>query len=353
MSEATDSEPLLALEPLTAFLDAAGLGSGPIEARPIGAGHSNVTFLISRGNVRFCLRRPPRGPLPRSAHDVVREARLQLALSAHGVRTPEVLAVCDDTGVIGAPFYVMEFLEGHVLEAELPAVFGTGDRPAEGVGEQIAQQLVDRLVELHAVDPAAEQLAGFGRPSGYLERQISRFRGLFEANATRSIPELEAIAEWLAAHRPQHSDSTVVHGDYRLGNVMFADRRPPEISALLDWEMATLGDPLADLGYLTATWAQDGDPRDPILDLSALTRRPGFPERDWIAAHYAQATGRDVSALAWYQVLALWKASIFLENSYGRFVAGTTSDPFFASLEQGVPRLAGRALALALALTDA
>ena len=348
MSEASDPEPLLALAPLAAYLDAAGLGTGPIEAQPIGGGHSNVTFLVSRGDTRFCLRRPPRGPLPRSAHDVVREARLQLALSAHGVRTPEVLAVCEDTAVIGAPFYVMGFLEGHVLEAELPAVLAAGDRPAAGVGEQIAQQLVDRLVELHAVDPTAEQLAVFGRPSGYLERQIGRFRGLLQANATRPIPELETVADWLAAHRPQHSDSTVVHGDYRLGNVMFADRTPPEITALLDWEMATLGDPLADLGYLTATWAQADDPRDPILDLSSLTRTAGFPGRNWIAARYAQATGRDVSALAWYQVLALWKASIFLENSYGRFVAGTTADPFFASLEQGVPRLAGRALALAL-----
>ena len=167
-----------------------------------------------------------------------------------------------------------------------------------------------------------------------------------EANATREIPELTTVADWLAANRPDTSETTVVHGDYRLGNVMFADRTPPEIIALLDWEMATLGDPLADLGYLTATWAEEGDPRDPILDLSALTRTAGFPGRDRLAARYAEVTGRDVCALGWYQVLALWKASIFLENSYGRFVAGTTDDPFFASLEHGVPMLAGRALAL-------
>jgi aminoglycoside phosphotransferase (APT) family kinase protein len=339
VSEVT--EPLLHLEPLAAFLDAAGLGAGAIEAETIGAGHSNVTFLLRRGDERLCLRRPPRGPLPRSAHDVVREARLQVALSAHGVRTPQVLAICEDLDVIGAPFYVMGFLEGHVLERELPTVLAGKD-----AGPRIAQQLVDRLVELHAVDPAADELAAFGRPSGYLERQLGRFRGLFEANATREIPEVIAVADWLAAHRPQHSDNAVVHGDYRLGNVMFADRAPAEIIALLDWEMATLGDPLADLGYLTATWAQTDDPRDPILDLSALTRTAGFPGRDWIASRYADATGRDIGALPWYQVLALWKASIFLENGYGRFVAGTTTDPFFASLQQGVPMLARRALAL-------
>jgi aminoglycoside phosphotransferase (APT) family kinase protein len=333
-------EPLLVLEPLTAFLDAAGLGHGPVHAAPIGDGHSNVTYLLRRGDDRFCLRRPPRGPLPPSAHDVLREARLQLALVRHGVRTPEVLAICEDAEVIGAPFYVMAFVDGHVLSDRLPAQLG-----GPGAGVETAGALVDALADLHAVDPAAGELAGFGRPRGYLERQLRRFSGLLEAVATRPLPELEQVHAWLAQHLPQHSESRVVHGDYRLGNVMFAAARPPRIAAILDWEMATLGDPLADLGYLTATWAQAHDPRDPMLMLTEVTRTPGFPDRAWLAQRYAEQTGRDLGALVWYETLALFKAAVFLEGSYTRYRAGTTSDPYFASLEQGVPLLARRALA--------
>jgi aminoglycoside phosphotransferase (APT) family kinase protein len=334
-------DPLLVLEPLTAFLDAAGVGSGPVSAEPIGAGHSNLTYLLRRGRERFCLRRPPRGPLPRSTHDVLREARLQLALSGHGVRTPEVITACEDQRVIGAPFYVMAFLDGHVLSDKLP---GTLDAP--GAGERIAEQLIDSLIELHAVDPTADDLAGFGRPVGYLDRQIDRFRGLLAASANRSLPALESTADWLAAHRPARSETSVVHGDYRLGNVMFADGWPPQVSAVLDWEMATLGDPLADLGYLTAMWSSLDDPTDPMLELSRLTRSPGFPDREWLTAEYARRSGRDTSELVWYQTLAIWKAAIFLEGSYGRYLAGTTDDAYFRSLEAGVPLLAERAARL-------
>jgi aminoglycoside phosphotransferase (APT) family kinase protein len=332
-------EPLLILEPLAAFLDTAGLGSGPVSAHPIGAGHSNVTYRLDRGSERFCLRRPPRGPLPRSAHDVLREARLQIAVSRQGVRTPDVLAICEDPELIGAPFYIMRFLEGHVLEGAIPDALAGAD-----VGERIAEQLVDRLVELHGVDAMREELAGVGRPSGYLGRQIERFAALLADNATRPLPQLETVTDWLADNRPDSRETTVVHGDYRLGNVMFGAGPPIEIIAVLDWEMATLGDPLADLGYLTAVWAEPDDPSDPMLDLSPLTRRPGFPSRAALAARYSERTGRGVAQLRWYQTLALWKAAIFLESSYARYKAGTTDDPYFASLEAGVPRLAERAL---------
>ncbi len=213
-----------------------------------------------------------------------------------------------------------------------------------GAGQQIGEQLVDALAELHAVDHRLPDLASFGRPSGYLERQLRRFSQLLADNATRALPELEQVGSWLRDNLPRDTETTVVHGDYRLGNVIFGAEREPKIAALLDWEMATLGDPLADLGYMTAMWAEPGDPDDPMLNLSAVTRLDGFPGRDELAGRYAERTGRDVSNLRWYQVLALWKAAIFLECSFARYLAGTTDDVYFARLEAGVPVLARRAL---------
>ncbi len=336
---ALDREPLVVLEALQAFFDDAGLGTGPVTARPIGDGHSNVTYAIARPGERWVLRRPPRGPLPPSAHDVLREARLLAALSGAGLRVPVVTAVCADAAVIGAPFYVMRFIDGDVLSTALPSAF-TGSRDPE----RIAGELVESLADLHAVDIDDAGLSEFGRRDGYLERQVRRFRGLLEQNATRPLPELEAVGEWLDANRPLNSELTVVHGDYRLGNMIFAADPSPRLAAILDWEMATLGDPLADLGYMTAMWAQAEDEHDPMLDLSEVTRLPGFPARAWLAERYAHCSGREPAHLTWYQTLAVWKSAIFLESSYRRFRAGSTDDDYFARLEHGVPVLARRAL---------
>jgi aminoglycoside phosphotransferase (APT) family kinase protein len=322
-------------EPLAAYLDGLGLGSGELRIEPIGDGHSNITFLVERDEARLVLRRPPRGPLPPSAHDVVREANLLSALRPQGVPVPEVLATCDDDAVIGAPFYLMAWVDGHILTTTMPP-------PLAGEAEPIAERLVDGLAELHAVDPSVDSLAGFGRADGYLARQLKRFGGLYEVNATRPLPDLEAVADWLGANLPDSPPSTVVHGDYRLGNVMFAPF-PARIAAILDWEMATIGDPLADLGYLTAMWSEPTDPANPVSDLSTVTRGSGFPGRDFLTARYAERTGRSVDALPWYQVLAMWKAAIFLEGSFRRYGAGTTADPYFAGLEAGVPALAALA----------
>jgi aminoglycoside phosphotransferase (APT) family kinase protein len=330
--------PLIVLEPLQRFLDAHGIGSGPVEASAIGDGHSNVTYELRRAEARVVLRRPPRPPIPPSAHDVLREARLLRALRPAGVRVPEVLAVCDDASVIGMPFFVMEHLDGHVLGSDLPLAFDHVDGRL-----RLGCELVDALVELHAVDPRTPALQGFGRPEGYLERQLRRFSSLWESQATRDVPEVATVERWLAAHRPQTSALAVVHGDYRLGNVMFARDRP-RLRAILDWEMATLGDPLADVGYLCATWAEPDDGDDPMRALSAVTRRPGFMTPDELRERYARVSGRDVEDLRFYEVLALWKAAVFLESSFRRFRDGTTNDPYFASLEQGVPQLAREAL---------
>jgi aminoglycoside phosphotransferase (APT) family kinase protein len=331
-------EPLLILDPLEEFFDLHSLGSGPLSAAMIGAGHSNVTYLMQRGDERFVLRRPPRGPFPASAHDVVREARLLQALAPMPVRAPQVIVMSESSDVIGAPFYLMPYLDGHVLDDRIPEPF---DSP--GARRLIGDQVVDGLIELHTVDRDAPGLSDFGKPAGYLARQIRRFRGLFEANATRPLRHLEQVADWLERNLPVSAETTLVHGDYRLGNLMFQLDAPPRIRAILDWEMATLGDPLADLGYLTAAWAEPGDPPDPILDLSEMTRMPGFQSREQLADRYVAGTGRDADALSWYQVLAMWKSAIFLEGSYRRHRAGSTADPYFAGLEAGVPRLASRA----------
>jgi aminoglycoside phosphotransferase (APT) family kinase protein len=339
---ALDLPPLLVRRPLEAFLDARGLGGGPVEAEPVGEGHSNVTYLIRRGGGAWVLRRPPRPPLPPSAHDVLREARLLTAVQDADVRTPDVLATCDDERVIGAPFYVMERIEGDVMTADVPPALDDEIERA-----RIGEELIDALVEVHAVDWRACGLEGYGKPTGYLDRQLRRFGGLWEHNRTRELPVLDRVTAWLAEHKPESGEATIVHGDYRLGNTMFAPGAPARLAAIFDWELATIGDPLADVGYLVATWSQHDDPDDALRGLSAATRRPGFPTRDELIARYEERSGRSMSDVRWYMTLALWKSAVFLEGSYKRRLAGTTEDAFFDRLETGVPAIAERAWAVA------
>jgi aminoglycoside phosphotransferase (APT) family kinase protein len=341
-AEALDLAPLLVRRPLEAFLDAHGLGDGPVEAEQIGEGHSNVTYAIRRRGGEWVLRRPPRPPLPPSAHDVLREARLLTAVQDADVRTPRVLATCDDASVIGAPFYVMKRAVGDVLTTELPAAIDD-----EASRARIGDELVDALVEIHAVDWRAYGLEGYGKPTGYLDRQLRRFGGLWEHNRTRELPVLDRVAAWLAEHTPVSPEATIVHGDYRLGNVMIAPGAPPRLNAIFDWELATIGDPLADVGYLVATWAQPGDPDDALHGLGGVTRRPGFPTREQLIERYEQRSGRSMSDVRWYTTLALWKSAVFLEGSYKRRLAGTTEDPFFDRLKTGVPEMAERAWRIA------
>ena len=310
---------------------------------PSAKGHSNITYLVTRGDAEFVLRRPPRPPLPPSAHDVLREARLLSALQDAPVRTPRVLLVCDDESVIGAPFYVMERVEGDVITQSPPDALDTAEHRARA-----ADELVDALVEVHAVDWQACGLEGFGKPTGYLERQVRRFGGLWEHNKTRELPVLERVGAWLAENMPESGAATIVHGDYRLGNTMFAHGAPARLVSIFDWELATIGDPLADVGYLTATWAEHEEGQtSTTFDLSAVTRAEGFPSRAGLIARYEERTGRSMSAVNWYQALALWKAAVFMEGNYKRSLAGTTDDPYLALFDEGVPQLAERAWEIA------
>ena len=338
---ANQREPLLVLAPLIEFLDAHGLGSGEIEIAPLGEGHSNVTYAVRRDGAEVVLRRPPRGPLPPSAHDVLREARVLAALAGRA-RVPAVLAVCEDPAVIGAPFYVMERVQGHVITSAIPPALDTpGDR------RRMGEDLVDALVEVHAVDWRAVGLEGFGKPTGYLERQVRRFLGLWEHNRTRNIPAVESVGEWLKEHVPESGPATIVHGDYRLGNTMMARDAPARLVAIFDWEMATIGDPLADLGYLCTLWVDRNDPTGNMFELSRVTRERGFPLRDELIARYEERSGRAMTDIRWYRTLALWKSIVFMEGNYKRAMQGSTDDPYLKGFGDGVIQLAQRAEALA------
>lgn len=329
--------PLLVLDRLEAFLDGHALGAGPVRARRIGqGGGSNFSFLLERGEERLVLRRPPRPPLPPSAHDMVREARLQLALAPHGIRLAPILAVCEDEDVIGVPFYVMRFLDGHVVTDELPPGL---EGPA--ARRRLGQELVDALVEIHAADVGDPALAAFARPGSYLERQLRRFGQLWEVNATRDLPVVVEVGRRLLEGLPEPLPETVVHGDYRLGNLMVERGRPDRVQAVLDWEMGAIGDPRADLGYLLATYAEpDGEPSP--LGVSPVTARQGFPRKAELVARYAERSGRDVGPLGWFEALALWKASVFCEAIYGRFTRGElgAEDTRAAAFETAVPLMA-------------
>ncbi len=336
-----EKPPLLILDRVRAFLDSHRLGAGEVRARRIGeGGGSNFTFLLERDEGLFVLRRPPRPPLPPSAHDVVREARLQLAIGAAGfARLPEIVAVCEDEDVLGVPFYVMTYLDGVVVTEELPP--GLEDERAR---RRLADDLVDTLVEIHAADVSTPALAAFARPGSYAERQVRRFSQLWGINKTREVPRVEEVGEWLAANLPDPLPETVVHGDFRLGNTMVALDEPSRIVAVLDWEMGAIGDPRADLGYLLATYSEPGGPPNP-LGTSPVTALPGFPSRSELAARYVARSGREVESLPWFEGLALWKAAVFCEAIYGRYLRGElgAEDERAARFEQGVPYLADAA----------
>ena len=337
-AEGLAKPPLLVLELVRAFLDEHSLGAGEVHARRIGeGGGSNFTFLLEREVGRFVLRRPPRPPLPPSAHDVVREARLQLALREAGfARLPTIVAVGEDESVLGVPFYVMTYLDGHVPTDELPP--GLEGEPAR---RRLGDDLVDALVEVHAADAATPGLAAFARPGNYNERQVRRFAQLWELNKTREIPQMAEVGAWLADNVPEPLAPTVVHGDFRLGNTMVALDEPLRILAVLDWEMGAIGDPRADVGYLLATYSEPAGPPNP-LGTSPVTAYPGFPSKAELVERYVARSGRDVEPLHWFEALALWKAAVFCEAIYGRFVRGElgAEDERAARFEQGVPYLA-------------
>lgn len=327
--------PLLVLDAVAGFLDDHGLGRGPLSWQRIGDGQSNLTYRIRRDGADVVLRRGPRPPHPPSTHDMLREARILAALRPAGVPVPEVLAIGDDPSLLGVPFYLMKYVDGVVLTDRVPPGLAA---PIERA--RTSRALIEALVNLHTVDVTHGPVSELGRPVGYLERQVSRFADLWEVNATRDLPDMALFADWLERNRPESQAAAVVHGEYRLGNVMFAADAPARVQAILDWELATLGDPLADLGYVTATYSDADSPATP-LHLTPVTAQPGYLSRDELVRIYSEHSDLDLAALPWYQALALWKAAVFCEAIYRRWLAGERPDDttFAPLLGDGVPAL--------------
>jgi aminoglycoside phosphotransferase (APT) family kinase protein len=304
----------------------------------IPGGQSNLTFRIGLTGRRIILRRPPLGPLPPSAHDVLREYRVMQGLARSAVPVPDLILACSDPNVIGAPFYLMEELPGGAIRFRLPpSIEAAGPEARRSIGEQV----VDTLAALHTTDPGAAGLADLGKPTGYLTRQLRRWNGQLDYARVRPVPNLDWTAEWLERNLPANNlEGCIVHGDYKLDNVLFTLEPPPRLLAVVDWEMATLGDPLADLGWLLAFWCENGTPPRELTILSRVTELPGFPGRGELAERYAEHTGRSLPDLRFYIVFALWKMAVLLEGHWARHVRGTAGSFDFTYLETGGPTLA-------------
>ncbi|MDJ0787208.1 MAG: phosphotransferase family protein [Myxococcota bacterium] len=320
-------------------------GEGPLEFSLIAGGRSNLTYRVrarGRGERDFVLRRPPLGHVIETAHDMAREYRVITALADSRVPVPRTWALCEDPSINGAPFYVMDYQPGVVLEGELPE--GFAEAPSDRW--RIGTALVETLAALHEVDPAAVGLSDFGRPEGYLARQVARWGKQWERNRVEEAPIVEALLERLERALPEESGATLVHGDYRLGNVALDPDDPGRLVAVYDWEMATLGDPLADLGYCLIYWVEPGDARS-HFSAYGVTALEGFPSRAELVAEYARLSGRDISDVDFYRVLALTKLAVISEGIYARFRKGKTVGEGFDGMKRATVGLAEAALAIA------
>jgi len=303
--------------------------TGATTATVISGGRSNLTYVVAAGDDKVVVRRPPLGHVLPSAHDMAREHRVISALSAAGFPVPRPLALCTDPEVVGAPFYVMEYVDGVVLR-------GDGE-VAPAAASACGDALLDLLVRLHGIDHEAVGLADFGRPDGYLERQVRRWHQQWERSRTRELPQLEEVTARLAKELPASPKAGIVHGDYRLDNVMF-DHGLRVIRAVMDWEMATIGDPLADVGLLVV-----------YTDLAQLKLTPpvpaGFPTGAELAARYAAATGIDAAHLDWYVAFGNFKLAVIAEGIHARYLQGKTVGAGFETFGPAVPVLIERAAA--------
>lgn len=323
--------PGLDLGHLRAHLDAQrpGMVAGELTADVVEGGRSNLTYVVGDGRSRWVVRRPPLGHVLPTAHDMTREFRVISGLRDTAVPVPEALLLCEDADVVGAQFYVMSFVEG--------TPYRTAEELAR-LGEErtrvIADALVDTLVDLHAVDPASVGLGDFGRPDGFLERQLRRWKKQLDASRSRDLPGIEELHDRLAAAVPESGKPSIIHGDYRLDNVL-VDRND-KISAVLDWEMSTLGDPLTDLALLVAYAERD---KVSLQFVSNASSAPGYPTTDEVVARYAERSGRDVSQLNWYVSFAFFKLAVILEGIYYRYTQGKTVGAGFEGVGAGVPLL--------------
>ncbi|MFD7612126.1 phosphotransferase family protein [Streptomyces sp. NPDC059828] len=304
-----------------------GLVSGPLSARLIQGGRSNLTYAVTDGSNRWVVRRPPLGHVLATAHDMGREHRVISALHPTAVPVPRPVLLCEDDAVMGAPFYVMEFVDGTPYRtAEELAPLG----PERTRGAVLG--LVDTLVELHAVEPAAVGLGDFGRPDGFLDRQLRRWGKQLDASRNRELAGIDELHVALGRSLPASPRATVIHGDYRLDNVLIGE--DDRIRAILDWEMSTLGDPLTDLGLLVMYSQKLELPGSPI---STTAGAAGHPDPAELVGRYAARSGRDTSAIAWYTAFAWFKLAVILEGIHYRYTLGQTVGAGFDRIGELVP----------------
>lgn len=311
-------------EALTAFLRHRGLVNGPVTTRRIGDGHSNLTYLVDDGERRVVVRRPPPPPVPPGAHDVLREGELLRGLAGTDVPVPAVLATAAAGEVIDAPLLVMSYVRGPVVTTETPPPLA---EPC--VRRQVGEAMVDAMAALHAVEWRGTRLEELGRPDGFALRHLRRLRRLVADEDGAPPADFADVEAWLEAHAPGDGDATVIHNDFRLGNLVLAPEPPGRVAAVLDWELATLGDPLLDVAYLLACYPAPGEPLVPTAELGTAVLEPGWPTREELADRYASATGRDLTGLAWYTALVGWKLAALYEYSRRRVLDGV-GDPYYA-----------------------
>jgi aminoglycoside phosphotransferase (APT) family kinase protein len=297
-------------------------------------GHSNLTYDLSFGDFELVLRRPPFGPVPPRAHDMARECRVLAAVHPHFALAPKPYLLCEDTNVIGSVFYVMERRRGLVIRTDEPdEIKGNAD-----LRGRISGSMIDVLADLHAIDIAAHGLDALGKPAGFVARQIRGWTERWHGSKTSDVPDMESLASWLEVRVPDDpARATLVHGDYKLDNVMLAFDDPSNLIGVFDWEMSAIGDPLVDLGILLCYWIHAAGGHDAI---PSVTKREGWFTRDQIIERYASRSNADLSNITLYEVFAVFKLAVVIQQIYARFVRGQTDDPRFEALGQRVAQLA-------------
>jgi aminoglycoside phosphotransferase (APT) family kinase protein len=318
-----------------------GAESG-IEVKQFRSGHSNLTYLVAADRNEYVLRRGPLGPVPPKAHDMAREYQVLRAVHPHFPEAPKVFHLCEDPSVIGTLFYVMERRQGIILRDRVPPEI-------EGLpnhGRMISEAFVDCLVRLHAVDVPSAGLLTLGKPEGFLERQVRGWTDRWQRSKTQDLQEMEEVIEWLSKSLPASAPATLLHNDYKLDNVMLSADSPARIEAVLDWEMATIGDPLVDLGLTLCYWSWAAARELGSHGVKALTSHPGWYTREELIARYSERTLRDPTHIAYYETLGIFKLAVILQQIYYRFHRGQTSDVRFRDFDARVKGLARLAASL-------
>jgi aminoglycoside phosphotransferase (APT) family kinase protein len=306
--------------------------SGPLSIQQFPSGHSNLTYALQFGSRELVLRRPPFGSKVKSAHDMSREFRVLSGLHSVYALAPEVLFYCDDESILGAPFYLMEPVHGVILRKDPPPSL---DFSAEKV-RRLSESFIENLAVLHSLDYAAVGLADLGKPQGYLERQVRGWIERYHGSKTHEYPEVEKLSDWMQQHIPPTSGASLIHNDYKYDNVVLDPANITRIIGVLDWEMCTIGDPLADLGTTLAYWVDAADPEELQANRSGPTAHPGSLTRGDLVEYYAQKTRCDVSQMSFFLTLARFKLAVIVQQIYYRYHLGLTKDERFASMPQRI-----------------